>query len=118
MPFSLTSPSIWYDIFLIAAIAKFACAIISARWPGGAKAILDTGLGRLVYFAGKITPLIAIGAVLIYYKLSYPSIDTWWLVLVFAALLFYDAYVVWLRLTNRWYGAGQDLKSRGSRNDD
>lgn len=109
---SLHNPSLWWDTFLTAAAAKFICAFISARWPGGAGAILKTWPGRLVYAAGKITPLIAIGAVLIYFKLEHPSTATWVLVLVFAALLVYDGYVVWLRLTGRWYGAGA-LGKRG-----
>jgi hypothetical protein len=110
------SPSTWFDVAVVAAIAKFACAIASARWPGGPIAILDTWRGRLVYAAGKITPLIAVAALFVYYKLSDPSIRTWWLVLAFAAIFLYDAFVVWLRLTNRWHAADHDLESRGSRN--
>lgn len=115
--FLLSSPSVWWDIFITGAIIKFASAIISAYWPGGTMAILNTWPGRLVYSTGKIAPLVAIGAVLIYYKLSDPSINTWWFILAFVALLLYDAYVVWLRLTNRWYGATDKLKSRTSQND-
>jgi hypothetical protein len=88
----------WFDIAVIAAIVKLICAIVSARWPGGANSILKTWRGRLLYAAGKITPLIAVGAVLTYYKLSDPFLKTWWLILLFAAVFFYDAYVVWLRL--------------------
>jgi hypothetical protein len=106
----MSSPSIWYDIFIAGAIAKFICFIISARWPGGSKGLLKTWRGRLVYFGGKITPLIAIGAVLVYYKLIHPSIEAWWLALAFVALLLYDGYVVWRRLTNRRHGFGTEQK--------
>jgi hypothetical protein len=106
----MSSSPIWYDIFIAAAIAKFICFIISVRWLGGSKALLKTWRGRLVYFGGKITPLIAIGAAFIYYKLSYPSIKTWWLALAFVALLLYEGYVVWRRLANRRYGFGADQK--------
>jgi hypothetical protein len=114
----LSSPSAWMGMAVVAALAKVTCAVLSARWPGGAEAILATGRGKLVYAGGKITPLIAVGAVLTSYRMSDPSLETWWLVLVFAAVLFYDAYVVWLRLTGRWHGADHQLESRGSRNDD
>ncbi|HKJ31184.1 MAG TPA: hypothetical protein VKA34_05115 [Balneolales bacterium] len=116
--FSLSNPSVWLDLFIIGAIVKFVSAFISARWPGGTRTILETWRGILVYSAGKISPLVAIGAVLIYYKMSHPSIKTWWLVLAFAALFIYDAYVVWLRLTNRWYGAADKLKPRETPKDD
>lgn len=101
------NPSTWFDILLAGAAAKFACALVTARWPGGSAAILRTWLGRFVYVAGKVTPLIAIGAALVYYKLSYPSVSIWWFIAAFVALLIYVLFVVWYRLSGRWSGASQ-----------
>ena len=103
---TLDNPSIWFDIFLAGAAAKFACALLTALWPGGSPAILKTWRGRFVYFSGKVTPLIAIGAALVYYKLSHPAVSIWWCVAAFVALLLYVAFVVWYRLSGRWSGAG------------
>lgn len=99
------NPSTWFEIFLAGAAAKFVCALITLRWPGGSAGILKTWLGRFVYSAGKITPLIAIGAALIYYKLSYPTVSIWWFIAAFLALLAYVTFVVWYRLSGRWPGA-------------
>ena len=97
-------PSTWFDIFLAGAAAKFLCALVTATWPGGSAAILRTWPGRFVYFAGKITPLVAIGAVLIYYKLRDPKVSAWWFIAAFIALLAYVTFVVWYRLSGRWSG--------------
>jgi hypothetical protein len=102
----MQNPSIWFDIFLAGALAKFACALITQRWPGGSAAILKTWPGRLAYFTGKITPLIAIGAVLIYYKLTNQTVSIWWFIAAFVALLIYVTFVVWYRLSGRWSHAG------------
>ena len=99
--------STWFNIFLAGAAAKFACALITARWPGGSAAILNTWTGRFVYFSGKVTPLISIGAALIYYKLSYPAVSIWWFIAAFIALLIYVTFVVWYRLSGRWSGTRQ-----------
>ena len=102
----MNDPSVWFDLLLGGAAAKFACALITACWPGGSAAILGTWPGRLVYFAGKVTPVVAIGAALVYYKLSYPAVSIWWFIAAFIALLGYITFVVWYRLSGRWSGAG------------
>ena len=99
------NPSTWFDIFLAGAAAKFASAFITACWPGGSPAILKTWRGRFVYAAGKVTPLIAVGAFLVYCKLRNPAVSIWWFVTAFVALLAYVVFVVWYRLSGRWSGA-------------
>lgn len=111
----LIDPAFWFSVAIAAAMAKVLCTVISFRWPGGAKGMLISQKGKFVYFAGKVTPVIAVGAVLVRAKLSDQTINPAWSVLVFTTLIVVVAFIVWLRLTNRWYGVAYMVKSRRPR---
>ena len=110
-PSFLSNPMFWFSVAIVAVIAKVLCTVISLRWPGGAESMLASKIGKVVYFTGKLTPVIAVGAVLMRVNLSDPTISPTWSVLVFTGLIVLVAFVVWLRLTNRWYGVAHMIKS-------
>lgn len=110
-PSFFSSQTFWFATALVAAIAKVLCTVISLRWPGGSENMLAARTGKFVYFAGKLTPVIAVGAVLMRVKLSDPTISTGWSLLAFTGVTALVAMVIWLRLANRWYGIAQMFKS-------
>jgi hypothetical protein len=111
----LIDQEFWRSVAIVAVTTKVLSAVISLRWTGGSERILASKKGKIVYFMGKVTPIIAVGAVLMRIHLADPTINPAWWVLAFAAVIVYVAAVVWLRFTHRWYGVAHMIRSWRSR---
>ncbi len=107
------------DAWLIVAIVFGAIKVISTfaqlAWPGGATKLTRSRLGRILYVAGKVSPIGLVGALLIraVRSGSADSVPLTWALIGTCVLV---VVIVALRVTGRWHGVAHMLRSRGSGN--
>ena len=107
------------DAWLVVAIGFAAIKVISTimqlAWPGGAIELTRSRFGRLLYIAGKASPIGLVGALLIraIRSGSADSVPLTWGLIATCALV---AVVVTTRVKGRWHGLAHWLRSKGNDN--
>lgn len=103
----------WLLVAIVFGTIKVVSTIAQIAWRGGAAELTHSRLGRVLYVAGKVSPIGLVGALLIRaVRSGSPDATALTWGLIAACLLV--AVVVTLRVTGRWYGVAHMFRSKSS----
>lgn len=111
----MTSNELWTGLAVAAGAIKVAATLALANWPGGSASMTLSRAGRLVYWTGKLSPLVLVGALL---ARAVGEGDTRQAVACAALLVAATVAVIVvtrLRATGRWFGVWHALRTRAGR---